>query len=112
MKTYRIYYHRIENAPQVWAVDEGTTATEIHVQGFTLIGGIVRGRVAANPEEGQPGGWLEVADMELELSGGCAVFSRRPSRSLTEKDVYVSTECFPIPATRADLPWKKVERWP
>lgn len=86
--TYRIYYNRMSDFPQVWSIDEGTSSTEINVVGFELLGVSAKGAARApHPQvERQPFGtpalsgptaWVEV-DGLMTLECGVAVF--RPLR--------------------------------
>ncbi len=34
--TYRVYFNRCVDFPQVWSVDEGDVSTEINVQGISV----------------------------------------------------------------------------
>ena len=36
MPTYRVYFNRKAEAPQVWSTDEGSQTTEINVIGYRL----------------------------------------------------------------------------
>lgn len=57
---YRVYYHKRENAPQVWSVDSGDSSSEIHVQGFELSNTVVESCTAPEAKHGEPAGWLQV----------------------------------------------------
>jgi len=71
---YRVYFHKKENAPQVWSVDEGTQDTEIHVQHVHFVNCYVYTAQNRDNQPGQPSGWLEVEAQRMELSGGCVTF--------------------------------------
>lgn len=78
MKTYRIYYNREKDWPQVWSVDEGSQATEINVIGVEFDGVQVTSQhlpapLADTPRE-SPFAWFEVT-AHLEVVGGVAYFS-------------------------------------
>lgn len=68
--TYRVYYNRALDYPQVWSVDEGTPASEVTCIGFCIDGPIARSHFQSSA---QPCAWLEV-DGTLTLEGGVAVF--------------------------------------
>lgn len=74
--TYRVYYNRALDYPQVWSVDEGTPASEVNVVGFFIDGC----RATSKAITGEPGraldvpcAWIEV-DGTLTLDRGVAVF--------------------------------------
>lgn len=68
--TYRIYYNRALDYPQVWSIDEGTPETEITCIGFYVDGPIARSHFELGQ---QPCAWLEVAG-NLTVVAGVAVF--------------------------------------
>jgi hypothetical protein len=74
MMLYRVYFHKKENAPQVWSVDEGSQDTEIHVQRVSFVNCNVWTNTNREAQPSQPSGWLEVLAQRMELSGGCVTF--------------------------------------
>jgi hypothetical protein len=36
MKTFRLYYNRANDAPQIWSIDEGSHASEINVRDIII----------------------------------------------------------------------------
>ncbi|HYX83236.1 MAG TPA: hypothetical protein VE714_12630 [Gemmatimonadales bacterium] len=80
MTTYRVYFNRASDAPQVWSVDEGTQATEITVIGIRLEGADAITRVLppdtpVDPDRA-PRAWLEVRG-KLQIRAGVAIFMTR-----------------------------------
>jgi hypothetical protein len=78
--TYRIYYNRASDWPQIWSVDEGSQATEINVQGFELsevsAGAVALPKEARHPDNTvAPSAWLEVRNARLDVVAGIAVFT-------------------------------------
>jgi hypothetical protein len=71
---YRVYFNKIEEAPQIWSVDEGTTASEINVRGvdirITQGAAITYQNLAAEPPE--PKAWIEVEGL-LTIANGFAL---------------------------------------
>jgi len=71
-RTYRFYFNRAEDAPQVWSVDQGTVATEINVLGVrTLLTAVSRQDLDAQFPE--PKAWMEVKDAILLVEDGWAL---------------------------------------
>jgi hypothetical protein len=70
-KSYRVYFNRCEDTPQVWSVDEGTTDTEINVRAVFLGNRVESGQdlSAVYPE---PKAWM-VVHGDLVINGGVAV---------------------------------------
>jgi hypothetical protein len=76
---YRLYYHRTENAPQVWSVDSGNQGSEIHVQWVILGKGVEATTVFdVNAPLGAPKGWLEVSGAILSVRDGTAYLEVPP----------------------------------
>jgi hypothetical protein len=80
VKTYRVYFNRKAEWPQVWSVDEGHQDSEISVQAVEIRPGAVAISKAMNPEECsrfdkdiKPYAWLEVTGW-LKLGAGVAIF--------------------------------------
>ncbi len=75
MKTYRVYFNRCEDWPQVWSVDEGTVATEVNVIGVRLDGvrSVTRSGVVTDAAR-EPKAWLDVEADGLRIVHGLAVF--------------------------------------
>lgn len=75
---YRVYFHkRNGDDPVVWSVDEGTQASEIHVQGYTLNGVCAYSQVNLEAKPGEPGGWILVQGAFREINAGVAQFFPR-----------------------------------
>ena len=76
--TYRLYFNRCEDFPQIWSVDEGTIATEVNVIGFVLRGcGARDGRVedfGAIDAAREPKAWLLIEASSLVIERGIAHF--------------------------------------
>lgn len=74
MKTYRIYFNYRSTAPVVWAIDEGTQQSEIHVQRVEVDHGVsLRSCFTAERQEGAPCAWFEVT-ASCRIEGGVARF--------------------------------------
>lgn len=79
MRTYRIYFNRKAEWPQVWSVDEGAQTSEINVIGFVLHG--IHAVSHTRPKEeiettnhlNNPFAWIEVTGL-LRIVGGKAYF--------------------------------------
>lgn len=72
MRRYRIYFNRLNEAPQVWSVDEGDQATEINVIAVCLLYCEVRTYTnLAEIDEASPKAWIEVMGT-LRVEGGVA----------------------------------------
>jgi hypothetical protein len=76
MKTYRLYYNYRSTAPVVWALDEGTQASEIHVQRIDVAPGCgITSHFSTDHVEGAPSAWFELT-ADCEIKGGVAYFTR------------------------------------
>ena len=77
--TYRAYYNREADFPQVWSIDEGDISSEINVLGFQLGHGVrawserVPDFTAINAER-EPKVWLSIEAAAMTLRQGVAVF--------------------------------------
>jgi hypothetical protein len=74
MKTYRVYFNRRSEAPQVWSVDEGTQASEINVQWVSFDGVSINSyfnpAVTREQAEFEPSAWLQLfANAHFECGG-------------------------------------------
>lgn len=73
MRRYRIYFNRLNEAPQVWSVDEGDQSSEINVSEVRLIG--VSAQSEVNLDEtvnhDRPRCWFAVTG-KLSVIGGVA----------------------------------------
>lgn len=72
MKTYRIYFNRWAEAPQIWSVDEGDQSSEINV--INVVFKDIEGLTKYNPNgdnTNTPRAWFEVKG-KLTISGGIA----------------------------------------
>jgi hypothetical protein len=74
VKTYRVYFNRLNEAPQVWSVDEGDQATEINVTRIALVDCSAETHVnlAETDTENKPKAWFEVIGT-LQIVDGVAV---------------------------------------
>lgn len=69
--TYRLYFHKRDgNDPVIWSIDEGTQASEMHVQWFALIGLVAHSRSNLDAKPGEPSGWIEVEGARARFCGG------------------------------------------
>ncbi len=77
--TYRVYFNRANEAPQVWSVDEGTQASEINVSAVLIVSCSVRTAVDLNEtvNRDRPKAWLEVQGF-LTVNGGVATITPWP----------------------------------
>lgn len=73
--TYRLYFNRCEDWPQIWSIDRGTVASEVNVCGFRFAPGVqvVDGRAeniaSLTPEQRQrePIAWCAVTASGLRI---------------------------------------------
>ena len=79
-RTYRIYFNRKREWPQVWSVDEGTQESEINVKDFLLCGVSAASKNLGSAEAmsetdhaWQPFAWLECTGY-MQLHNGVAHF--------------------------------------
>jgi len=72
VKRWRIYFNRIEDAPQIWSVDEGSHASEINVQGIQIISRDTETGQNLEAKDPEPKAWMWVVG-RLEVKDGCAV---------------------------------------
>lgn len=76
--TYRVYFNRCEDFPQIWSIDEGSVETEVNVVDFRASGCIVTsGRApdfSALDSNREPKAWLEIQASSVRLVVGFAVF--------------------------------------
>lgn len=74
MKLYRVYFNRLNEAPQIWSVDEGEQTTEINVIGVSIHDCVVETKcdLKETVNRDRPRAWLEVRGM-LSVAGGIAV---------------------------------------
>lgn len=77
-KKYRVYFNRLNEAPQVWSIDEGTQESEVNVIGYEIVDCYTVSRVDLEEtvNRDRPKAWLEVHG-HLELQGGRAIFTGR-----------------------------------
>lgn len=80
-KTYRVYFNRHREAPQVWSIDEGTQESEVNViDWFTHQGCTTRSRYnGEKPNDSSPSAWMEVNADNYYIVGGVAYFTRLPA---------------------------------
>lgn len=81
MNTFRVYFNRKREAPQVWSVDEGTQASEVNVTAFFISDGCtVRSHYnGEKPNEDTPSAWMEVTADYYYIVDGVARFTRYPA---------------------------------
>lgn len=79
--TFRLFYNRSVDWPQVWSIDQGDQSTEFNVIDFLADGCLVRGAClppAARALEGVatvfPTAWSVIEADRVELVDGIAVF--------------------------------------
>lgn len=78
---YRIYFNRKEDYPCIWSVDEGSSATEIRVQWFSIDKLNVWAQHGFGPQphntpersENDPDAWIEVEGY-ADFQGGGVIF--------------------------------------
>lgn len=85
MQLYRVYFNRLNEAPQVWSVDEGTQASEINVSAVSLVNcnAITRCNLAETDTENKPKAWFEVIG-DLSVVDGVAVITGLQDRETEE----------------------------
>lgn len=76
MRLYRFYFNRLNEAPQIWSVDEGNQSSEINVTAISLVGcnAISRSNLGETDTENKPKAWFEVVGT-LQLVDGVAVIT-------------------------------------
>lgn len=76
MRLYRVYFNRLNEAPQVWSVDEGTQASEINVSTVSLVrcNAVTRADLDETVNRDRPKVWFEVVG-ELQVVDGVAVIT-------------------------------------
>lgn len=76
MQLYRVYFNRLNEAPQVWSVDDGTQASEINVTAVSLVNcnAVTRCNLGETDTENKPKAWFEVVG-ELRIVDGVAVIT-------------------------------------
>lgn len=76
MKAYRLYFNRLNEAPQVWSIDEGQQTSEINVSSVSLVNcnAITRCDLDETDTANKPKAWVEVIGT-LEIVGGVAVIT-------------------------------------
>jgi hypothetical protein len=74
VKLYRVYFNRLNEAPQVWSVDEGTQDSEINVTAVTLVDCFAETKVdlGETDTENRPKAWIEVRG-SMVIVGGVAI---------------------------------------
>lgn len=75
-KTFRVYFNRLNEAPQVWSVDEGTQASEINVTAVQIVDCYAETKVDLDEtvNRDRPKAWLEVHG-HLRMESGVAVIT-------------------------------------
>jgi hypothetical protein len=76
-KTFRCYYNRCEDAPQIWSVDEGDQTTEINVidwrsHGCAIASGLQKGVPTTSKQV--PKVWASIFNARLVVEKGVAHF--------------------------------------
>lgn len=75
---FRAYFNRLNEAPQVWSIDEGTQASEINVKGFVVYNCVVTARANyQKPNNDSPVAWIEIDAHGYVLVEGIAHFTRK-----------------------------------
>jgi hypothetical protein len=76
-KTFRVYYNRCDDAPQIWSVDEGDQTTEINVIDWRSHGCMVASGLrqdAPTVSMFTPKVWAEIYNAKLVVEKGVAHF--------------------------------------
>lgn len=77
MRTWRAYFNRKREAPQVWSIDEGSQDSEINV--IAIVSGpgchTVTRYDGTPVNDDTPSAWLEISATNLHVEGGLAYFS-------------------------------------
>lgn len=76
MPSYRVYFNRKAEFPQVWSVDEGAQGSEVNIISYELhrVNAISRYDSSTTPNPDTPSAWLEINYAVMELKGGVAHF--------------------------------------
>lgn len=80
MNTYRVYFNRKSEFPQVWSLDEGTQHSEVNIINFVIPQGC-RSESRYNgekPNEDSPVAWIEVQAIAFTIHDGIAYFIGDP----------------------------------
>lgn len=79
--TFRLYFNRCEDWPQIWSIDDGDIAHECNVvawrtePGVTMRAGRVSDELRATLDKArQPVAWCEVEAANCRIEAGIAVF--------------------------------------
>ncbi len=76
--TYRVYFNRKAEAPQVWSIDEGTQESEVNVQWIKLIDVSAETKYAPTDKPyDSPAAWFEVRAKYMILTEGGAILYGR-----------------------------------
>ena len=83
-KKYRVYFNRLNEAPQVWSIDEGTQDTEINVTAVEIVDCYVMTKVDLDESvnHDRPKAWLEVHG-HLRVDAGKAIITSREDKPWT-----------------------------
>ena len=80
MATYRVYYNRRREAPQIVSFDEGDQSTEINVCAvrFHRVSAVSHWDPNTPPNQDTPSFWLEVFHAVVQVREGTAHFFHDP----------------------------------
>ena len=82
-KTYRLYFNYRSTAPVVWAIDEGSQDSEIHVQRIEVEPGVaLHSCFSPVKVEGAPSAWFELT-AHCRIEGGIAHFTAREATAVS-----------------------------
>lgn len=70
--TYRFYFNRHAEAPQVWSVDEGDQTTEVNVKQVVCYVKATSHYNGTKVNPDSPSAWFEVENARLSIIGGVA----------------------------------------
>lgn len=75
MVTWRIYFNRHREAPQVWSIDQGDQSSEVNVQKVVCIGCYLESEYNGTPaNENTPSALFRVSADSLRIDNGQAIF--------------------------------------
>ena len=73
--TYRVYFNRWNEFPNIWSVDQGTQETEITVAQVQMEGVSARTMTGKGDNVNSPSAWIEVCG-RLTVSDGTATIRK------------------------------------
>ena len=84
--TFRLYFNRCEDWPQIWSIDSGDASTECNVVGWRIEHGVTAvgaraDSLATVDRQREPVAWMAIDAASLRIENGVAVFRDALSES-------------------------------